>query len=358
MSNILSSFTPSGGGGGDLEWPTPEMASRGSYLGLVAGIAIAVPSGVSVALSILSNNIGSLVGVAISASLLPPAVNSGILFAYAMVGPTIHGDAVSPELFAQLGGISFLLALINIFIIYVLAIGMFKLKEVAPIPGKSDFWKQDLQNTRAYIDTVQGNAANDLAKAIRGLSSEHRQILEERVNNNLTVAGLNNPQFSDLRGQQLPKFGTVQYGNVSTPYAPHGPVHGTFHGGLMESLQTGNLVQDGHVGQLVDRLFLSVPDTQGKNPNNSQQFLTPENARARNTSPVLHLQEMFLRRASPFKSDSGKKGIIPGAGPISSETQLSPQDIELESIQPKPSEDKLSAGNPDIQIDLPHDEIG
>ena len=43
---------------------------------LWVGVLIAVPSGAGVALSILGGNTGSLVGVAISASLLPPAVNA------------------------------------------------------------------------------------------------------------------------------------------------------------------------------------------------------------------------------------------------------------------------------------------
>ncbi|CAJ1965715.1 unnamed protein product [Cylindrotheca closterium] len=50
------------------EWPTPEMGSRGDVSGLITGIAIAIPSGMGVALSILGNNTASLVGVAISAS--------------------------------------------------------------------------------------------------------------------------------------------------------------------------------------------------------------------------------------------------------------------------------------------------
>jgi hypothetical protein len=38
-----------------------------------------------VALSVLGGNAGSLVGVAISASLLPPAVNAGLFWALALV---------------------------------------------------------------------------------------------------------------------------------------------------------------------------------------------------------------------------------------------------------------------------------
>lgn len=46
---------------------------------LIVGILTALPSGAAVAIAILGENIGSLVGVAISASILPPAVNTVIL---------------------------------------------------------------------------------------------------------------------------------------------------------------------------------------------------------------------------------------------------------------------------------------
>ena len=66
------------------KWPTPEMMSRGNGRSLIIGIAIALPSGAGVALSILGENIGSLVGVAISASLLPPAINAGMFWSIAL----------------------------------------------------------------------------------------------------------------------------------------------------------------------------------------------------------------------------------------------------------------------------------
>ena len=66
-------------------WPSPEMASRTGWSCLVVGLAIAIPSGVGVAISVLGGNAGSMVGVAISASLLPPAVNTGLFWAMAMI---------------------------------------------------------------------------------------------------------------------------------------------------------------------------------------------------------------------------------------------------------------------------------
>ncbi|ESO06316.1 hypothetical protein HELRODRAFT_160480 [Helobdella robusta] len=64
--------------GADGVWPTYEMQARGMLRSLWVGIFIALPSGAGVALAILGGNTGSLVGVAISASLLPPLVNAVI----------------------------------------------------------------------------------------------------------------------------------------------------------------------------------------------------------------------------------------------------------------------------------------
>lgn len=48
---------------------------RGSYRSLWIGILWAIPSGAGVALALLQGSAGPLIGVAISASILPPAVN-------------------------------------------------------------------------------------------------------------------------------------------------------------------------------------------------------------------------------------------------------------------------------------------
>ncbi|KAL9179911.1 hypothetical protein ACHAXT_007881 [Thalassiosira profunda] len=66
-------------------WPTFEMWNRATRKTFLSGIPIAFFSGFGVALSVLDDQTGSLVGVAISASLLPPAVNSGILWVVAII---------------------------------------------------------------------------------------------------------------------------------------------------------------------------------------------------------------------------------------------------------------------------------
>jgi uncharacterized hydrophobic protein (TIGR00271 family) len=102
------------------EWPTEEMSLRGTTVGLITGVAIAIPSGMGVALSILGNNTSSLVGVAISASLLPPAVNAGICWAYAFflrVNAAENANEGDYD-FAMTGLISFALTLVNILCIW------------------------------------------------------------------------------------------------------------------------------------------------------------------------------------------------------------------------------------------------
>ncbi|CAL6317306.1 unnamed protein product [Bathycoccus prasinos] len=65
--------------------PTNEMLSRTTESGLVSGAIIALASGIIVGNAVTSSGVNSLVGVAISASLLPPIVNSGILVALSVL---------------------------------------------------------------------------------------------------------------------------------------------------------------------------------------------------------------------------------------------------------------------------------
>lgn len=73
-------------------WPplTSEMKGRGDPYNFFTGIVFAIASGVVVGNGASSGGTNALVGVAISASLLPPLVNSGICIAYALLGPIWH----------------------------------------------------------------------------------------------------------------------------------------------------------------------------------------------------------------------------------------------------------------------------
>ncbi len=128
-------------------------------------------SGLGVALSVLDDSTSSLVGVAISASLLPPAVNCGILMVMAFIKRDdwsdfhFHGFAtVSEEKssnfqytnYSQGALMSLFLTLANIICVALGATLMFRIKEVLPVKKKV-FW-DDLKIARRIF---QGRATDD-----------------------------------------------------------------------------------------------------------------------------------------------------------------------------------------------------
>ena len=193
------------------QWPTTEMTSRGRPRNLVVGILIAIPSGAGIALSVLGGNSGSLVGVAISASLLPPAVNAGCLWALAIVSalrnpneviigwsfnqtladsteeltffpPLVNNAQSWPFQMFLLGLVSLTLTVANIVCIIVTGILILKIKEVTPekIPQKfSEFWKRDIRAHREYYKTVKpGETLLDEARQVLGIDSSNQDGLE------------------------------------------------------------------------------------------------------------------------------------------------------------------------------------
>ncbi|CAF4864901.1 unnamed protein product, partial [Rotaria sp. Silwood1] len=184
--------------GSTTSFPTAEMKARGDLTRLSIGSMIALPSGAGVALSVLGGNAGSLVGVAISASLLPPAVNSGFLLAYSLltvVLPNTFGRCsnetyiferkiypynkmlcqiflsneyrslyscnMSIETFI-LAISSFLLTLVNILCIVLCGLIVLKIKEVTPSNSKNEkqqsntdrFFHNDIRQFRDYQKTI------------------------------------------------------------------------------------------------------------------------------------------------------------------------------------------------------------
>jgi len=148
---------------------------------LLLGVALAVPSGAGVAISMLSNNINSLVGVAISAALVAPAVNCGLCLSYAAAGYTLdpgHVDDVPEnELeteYLKLGGISLALTVVNIGAIYVAGCLMFRLKEVAPLAEKQAFWQRD---THYFRQLMQTSRSSEPASPATGADSDSQRKL-------------------------------------------------------------------------------------------------------------------------------------------------------------------------------------
>ena len=96
--------------------PTIEMEARSTTQGLVSGMIIALASGVVIGNAVTSSGVNSLVGVAISASLLPPVVNSGMFFALYFL-PVCESCESIHHLFLRKAALSFALYAINFAII-------------------------------------------------------------------------------------------------------------------------------------------------------------------------------------------------------------------------------------------------
>ncbi|XP_067003054.2 uncharacterized protein [Anabrus simplex] len=169
---------------GDGEWPTEEMTSRGKVRSLWVGLLIALFSGAGVAISTLADYTGSLVGVAISASLLPPAVNAGLLWGLAFMdvisGWDSNDNSTNPPLYtyvysehrpsdlAILGTVSMGLTLLNIVCIFIMGILVLKVKAVAPRTTKEQqkFWKHDVKVAKDYNWTWNGEDARELGRRL------------------------------------------------------------------------------------------------------------------------------------------------------------------------------------------------
>lgn len=184
-------------------WPNPEQTSRGQWRSLWVGGLVALPSGAGVAMAILGGNSACLVGVAISASLLPPSINCGTLWSLSLmkvfksfgqdpVNATVlipgtnmtrvvttypaflahssfsayyYDNANMHKECAVMAIISFCLTVVNILCIIVAGTVFLKIKEIAPeasMPRTQRFWKHDIPLAREYNRTF--HEGNDLGQ--------------------------------------------------------------------------------------------------------------------------------------------------------------------------------------------------
>jgi len=140
------------GGWASYELRSEEMETRGDLWNLLTGFAIAIPSGVGVSLAITGGGINALVGVAISAALLPPIVNSGIGLAmglfYAGAGHPGESDH-----FLMLSLVSCLLFVVNLITILLVGLFMFRLKNVEPLKDRSAEWRTGMQFSDSLLSS-------------------------------------------------------------------------------------------------------------------------------------------------------------------------------------------------------------
>ncbi|XP_043288165.1 uncharacterized protein [Venturia canescens] len=188
------------------DWPTDEMKGRGNYRSLWMGVLWALPSGTGVAVALLQGSNGPLIGVAISASLLPPVVNCGLFWALGCIWliyrpikmPHIKGESYTdfnssyvyvytdylPVEFFCNGIISACLTFINVMCIFITAIIVLKIKEVAApytsTPELRRFWERDIRLVRDKNNS-RANSSID-SSFYDGLSKMKQRALERTLN--------------------------------------------------------------------------------------------------------------------------------------------------------------------------------
>ena len=127
-----------------------EMIERGTPSNLLLGLITALPSGIGVTLSITtSNGINSLIGVAISAALVPPVVNAGLCLSLGLLLPLFSPESAPPGVRSNLlllSLCSFSLFLIDVLSMLVVGVLMMRLKKVGDVGGADPSWRHDYYN--------------------------------------------------------------------------------------------------------------------------------------------------------------------------------------------------------------------
>jgi uncharacterized hydrophobic protein (TIGR00341 family) len=121
-----------------------EITRRGGFSPIDVGVALI--SGPAVAVSVTKGDMSSLVGVAISAALMPPAVNAALMLTLG----GIYGNAT----LAGIGFGSLLLLAMNIILIDLSAIVMFRIKKLTPLAARSATWTAVTQFTKTRKETL------------------------------------------------------------------------------------------------------------------------------------------------------------------------------------------------------------
>lgn len=116
------------------EFRSHEMISRGTVSNLTLGLLVAAPSGMGVVLAVSKGGFNAIVGTAISASLLPPIVNSGLCLGFGLMHWLNYRISDHDTYrFARLGVMSFVLWLTNFCMILIVGYLTFRyVKNVHP----------------------------------------------------------------------------------------------------------------------------------------------------------------------------------------------------------------------------------
>ncbi len=126
-----------------------EITRRAGFSPLDVGVAIF--SGAAVAVSVTKGDMSSLVGVAISAALMPPAVSASMM--------VVLGLATGNPYILAVGVGSFYLLIMNIILIVISAFVMFRVKGLTSLADKSATWTAVTQFQKTSSESLYHTTA-------------------------------------------------------------------------------------------------------------------------------------------------------------------------------------------------------
>ena len=194
-----------------------QMQSRGTIEGLYWGAGVAIPSGLGVALGVSSYQISALIGVAISAALLPPIVNSGVCVSAALVFYFRDGYHVNDDTHTWFitGCLSMVLFLMNWILVYSFGLLMFHIKNLTQpinVAKKHEFLNKFNQALNIVsAETLLGDTSNNFITTNLTNSAHHSKgNLNDNSNNvyenpnvsNSSFAAINKININALKQQQ------------------------------------------------------------------------------------------------------------------------------------------------------------
>ena len=173
--------------GGEWVLHSAEIEQRGDPVALIAGAILAAPSGVAVALCVTGGASAALVGVAISASLLPPLVNSGICLTLALASKLLWhhplqttNESADPDVFFRYAAVSIGVYFLNLFTVVLFSFLTFRWKQVSAraIDYLAEVWlpQPDSSCTRTAGLNVQ-HCAHAPSSASEGNRKADRMII-------------------------------------------------------------------------------------------------------------------------------------------------------------------------------------
>ena len=158
-----------------------EITRRAGFSPIDIGVAIF--SGAAVAVSVTKGDMSSLVGVAISAALMPPAVNASMM--------VVLGLGTANPFILRVGVGSFLLLLINIILIVISAFVMFKVKGLTSLADKSATWtavtqfqKTSSESLYHTTSTTETTEKKEETAAVFTPAKEEEKVEEEAPTEN------------------------------------------------------------------------------------------------------------------------------------------------------------------------------